>query len=148
MTHVHPFARPSLAGLRLEDAWYAPAHARDPRPQQPAGLARLAQGQDAQGPRHLGGSGQIVRLHEPRRRHAELSAARLVILHVVNVDAKVHYPIPMHLQPAANFLGHKKGDFPVAEKLADTSISLPVHEFITEFQVHKMVDIVKEFFRK
>ena len=31
------------------------------------------------------------------------------------VDAKVHYPIPMHLQPAADYLGHKKGDFPIAE---------------------------------
>ena len=47
-----------------------------------------------------------------------------------NIDTKVHYPIPVHLQKAAKFLKYKKGDFPVAEKLANTSLSLPVHEFI------------------
>ena len=65
-----------------------------------------------------------------------------------NIDAKVHYPIPMHLQPASGFLGHKKGDFPIAEELANTSISLPVHEFINEQQVSMMIDTVKEFFSK
>ena len=33
------------------------------------------------------------------------------------IDAKIHYPIPMHLQPAAKKFGYKKGDFPIAEKL-------------------------------
>ena len=63
-----------------------------------------------------------------------------------NIDAKVHYPIPMHLQPAAEFLGHKKGDFPIAESLAEKSISLPVHEFISEEQVSMMIDKVTKFF--
>ena len=48
------------------------------------------------------------------------------------VDAKIHYPTSMHLQPAAKVYGYKKGDFPISEKLSDTSISLPVHEFITK----------------
>ena len=43
------------------------------------------------------------------------------------VDAKVHYPRPIHLQPAANFLKYKKGDFPKAEQIASTTLSLPVH---------------------
>ena len=38
----------------------------------------------------------------------------------------------MHLQPAAKNYGYKKGDFPIAEMLSATSISLPVHEFITK----------------
>ena len=54
-----------------------------------------------------------------------------------NIDAKIHYPIPMHLQPAASFLGYKKGDFPIAEKLAEESISLPVHEYINDEQIIK-----------
>ena len=47
------------------------------------------------------------------------------------IDAKIHYPTSMHLQPAAKAYGYKKGDFPVAEMLSNTSISLPVHEFIS-----------------
>ena len=42
-----------------------------------------------------------------------------------NIDAKVHYPIPIHLQKAAKSLKYKKGDFPVAERMANTSVSLP-----------------------
>ena len=47
-----------------------------------------------------------------------------------NVDAKVHYPLPIHLQPSAKFLKYKKGDFPVTERIAKETLSLPVHEFI------------------
>jgi len=48
------------------------------------------------------------------------------------IDAKIHYPIPMHLQKAAAHLGYKRGDFPVCEAVCDSVLSLPVHEFITE----------------
>ena len=48
----------------------------------------------------------------------------------LEVDTKVHYPTPIHLQPAAKYLKYKKGDFPIAEKMAKTTLSLPVHEFI------------------
>ena len=54
-----------------------------------------------------------------------------------NIDAKVHYPTPMHLQPAAKYLNYKKGDFPMAEKLAKTTLSLPVHEFINKKAIKK-----------
>ena len=64
-----------------------------------------------------------------------------------NVDAKVHYPIPIHLQPAAKFLKHKSGDFPVAEKLAKTTLSLPVHEFIRKKDVFKMAELINSFYR-
>jgi aminotransferase EvaB len=62
------------------------------------------------------------------------------------VDAKVHYPIPMHLQPAANYLDHKKGDFPIAERIADSTISLPVHEFITRDQQDHVIKLIKDFY--
>jgi dTDP-4-amino-4,6-dideoxygalactose transaminase len=38
----------------------------------------------------------------------------------------------MHLQPAAKKYKYKKGDFPIAEQLSETSISLPVHEFVSK----------------
>ena len=64
-----------------------------------------------------------------------------------NVDAKIHYPVPMHLQPAAKFLKYKKGDFPVAEKLCKTTISLPVHEFIRKKDVDKMAKLINAFYK-
>ena len=64
------------------------------------------------------------------------------------VDAKVHYPIPMHLQPAAKEYGYNKGEFPVAEKLSNNSISLPVHEFITEEQINYITKLIKNFYQK
>ena len=63
------------------------------------------------------------------------------------VDAKIHYPKPMHLQKAAKYLGYSEGDFPVAENLAQISMSLPVHEFITKSQIEYAVDNIKLFYR-
>ena len=63
-----------------------------------------------------------------------------------NVDAKVHYPVPIHLQPAAKYLNYKRGDFPVAEKLARTSLSIPVHEFIKEKDIKYVVKSIDKFY--
>ena len=65
-----------------------------------------------------------------------------------SVDAKVHYPIPIHLQPAAKYLKHKRGDFPLAEKMANTSISLPVHEFIKKNDIKYVVNLINKFYSK
>ena len=62
------------------------------------------------------------------------------------IDAKVHYPIPMHLQPAAKDFGYAEGDFPITEKLCKEVLSLPVHEFITEEQMVFTVQKIKEFY--
>ncbi len=63
-----------------------------------------------------------------------------------NIDAKIHYPTPIHLQPASRFLKHKKGDFPIAEMLAKTTLSLPVHEFITNKDIKKMATLINKFY--
>jgi dTDP-3-amino-2,3,6-trideoxy-4-keto-D-glucose/dTDP-3-amino-3,4,6-trideoxy-alpha-D-glucose/dTDP-2,6-dideoxy-D-kanosamine transaminase len=63
------------------------------------------------------------------------------------VDAKIHYPIPMHLQPASKAYGYKRGDFPVAEAVTGSVLSLPVHEFITPPDREKVVDLIREFYR-
>ena len=65
-----------------------------------------------------------------------------------DIDAKVHYPIPIHLQKAAKFLKYKKGDFPVSEKLAKTSLSLPVHEFVYKKQLNFMISSIRRYFEK
>ena len=55
------------------------------------------------------------------------------------VATAVHYPIPLHLQPAFRHFGHGPGDFPVAERLARDVVSLPMHPFLEESQhsVHR-----------
>ena len=65
-----------------------------------------------------------------------------------SVDAKVHYPKPIHLQQAAKYLKYKKGDFPMAEKMANTSLSLPVHEFIKENDIRYVVNLINKFYSK
>ena len=63
------------------------------------------------------------------------------------VEAKVHYPIPIHLQNAARNLGYKRGDFPVCERQADEVVTLPAHQHITEEQVDYTVSVIREFYR-
>lgn len=62
------------------------------------------------------------------------------------IDAKIHYPVPMHLQPAAKPYGYKKGDLPVTEKICEEVISLPVHEFITNGQIEYVISTIKDFY--
>ena len=63
-----------------------------------------------------------------------------------SIDAKIHYPIPIHLQPAAKYLGYKQGDFPLCEEVCRSVISLPVHEFITEDQRRYVIEKIREFY--
>lgn len=62
------------------------------------------------------------------------------------IEAKVHYPIPIHLQNAARDLGYKRGDFPQCERQADEIITLPAHQHVTEMQVAHMVSTIREFY--
>ncbi|UOQ67901.1 DegT/DnrJ/EryC1/StrS family aminotransferase [Hymenobacter volaticus] len=51
------------------------------------------------------------------------------------IPSVVYYPLPNHLQPAYNYLGYQEGQFPVAERLCRTVLSLPIHPTLTEEQV-------------
>jgi len=46
-------------------------------------------------------------------------------LRTAGISSGIHYPIPLHLQPAYKYKAHTKGDFPVAEKLSEEILSLP-----------------------
>ena len=58
-----------------------------------------------------------------------------------------HYPQPPHLSPAYAALGHRRGAFPVAERLAAELLSLPIFPGISELQVARVADAVHEYFR-
>jgi dTDP-3-amino-2,3,6-trideoxy-4-keto-D-glucose/dTDP-3-amino-3,4,6-trideoxy-alpha-D-glucose/dTDP-2,6-dideoxy-D-kanosamine transaminase len=62
------------------------------------------------------------------------------------IDAKVHYPVPMHLQPAAKYLNYNLGDFPMSEKVSASTLSLPVHEFISRTDLDHIADTIKGFY--
>jgi len=59
-----------------------------------------------------------------------------------NISSVVYYPTPLHLQEAINFLGYKKGDFPVAEETAEKVLSLPMYPELEEAAVQKITDII------
>ena len=62
------------------------------------------------------------------------------------VEAKIHYPIPLHLQKAAAYLGYKEGDFPVCEADCRTIITLPVHQHLTTKQIDYVIEKIKKFY--
>lgn len=62
------------------------------------------------------------------------------------IDAKVHYPTPVHLQPAAKHLGYKPGDFPQVEDDCKRVASLPVHPYLTESEVEWVIESVRSFY--
>ena len=64
------------------------------------------------------------------------------------IDAKIHYPIPLHLQKPALKMGYKSGNFRVAEKQAKNLITLPVHQFLSIKQLKYIVYTIKSFYKK
>ena len=62
------------------------------------------------------------------------------------IEAKIHYPIPLHLQKSAAYLGYKEGDFPVCEADCRTIITLPVHQHLTEEQIDYIIEKIRKFY--
>ncbi len=74
---------------------------------------------------------------------------RLVpFLEARGVETKIHYPIPIHLQKAAEGLGYKRGAFPVCEAQSERILTLPVHEYLVEEDLGYVVEQISEFYRR
>jgi dTDP-4-amino-4,6-dideoxygalactose transaminase len=67
-------------------------------------------------------------------------------LKAIGIKTAIHYPIPIHLQPAAKSLGLKEGDFPVTERQADRILTLPVNQYMTKGDVETVAAEVLAFF--
>jgi dTDP-4-amino-4,6-dideoxygalactose transaminase len=63
------------------------------------------------------------------------------------IGTQIHYPVPIHLQQSAEFLGYRKGDLPVTEKVASEVLSLPMYPELTDAQVDRVTTSVTEFMR-
>jgi len=61
------------------------------------------------------------------------------------IECGIHYPIPLHLQPAYASFGLKEGQFPVSEQLAKEIISIPLYPELTNTQRQYVVDHIKKF---
>jgi len=64
------------------------------------------------------------------------------------IGTQIHYPVPIHMQEAAQFLGYRKGDLPVTEKVAAEVLSLPMYAELTDAQIDRVAARVNEFMRK
>ena len=61
-------------------------------------------------------------------------------LTVADIPSVSYYAVPLHLQPVFEFLGYKVGDFPVAERVANEGISLPMNPYLNEIEIQQVVD--------
>ena len=66
-------------------------------------------------------------------------------LSAAGVHTGIHYPVPVHLQPAYASLGHKEGDFPNAESQARRVLSLPMFAELNEYQIKYVADALADF---
>ena len=64
------------------------------------------------------------------------------------IEAKVHYPEPIYRQEALNFLGHKKGDFPVSDYHTRNIITFPCDQHKTKKELDYVIKTVKRFYNK
>ena len=63
------------------------------------------------------------------------------------IGTQIHYPVPIHLQEAAQFLGYRKGDLPVTERVADEQLSIPIYAEMTDSMVERVASTISEFMR-
>jgi dTDP-4-amino-4,6-dideoxygalactose transaminase len=122
--------------LRHLDAWTEARRAHARRYEQAlegVAVATPAEAPSAEHVYHL----YVIRAAERDRLQAHLAAQ--------GIQTGIHYPIPVHLQPAFRDLGYREGDFPVSEVWARTILSLPMYPELTSAQIDEVADVVAEF---
>jgi dTDP-4-amino-4,6-dideoxygalactose transaminase len=80
----------------------------------------------------------VIRVHERDKLRARLWDE-------FGIGTGIHYPVPIHLQPAYQELGYILGDFPVTEQCADRILSLPMYPELGPSQIEHVVTAIREF---
>ncbi|KYK37948.1 MAG: transcriptional regulator [Theionarchaea archaeon DG-70] len=62
------------------------------------------------------------------------------------IGTAIHYPLPLHLQNAFQYLNYSKGSFPESEKAAEEVLCLPIYQDLTDEEVEYIIDAIKQFF--
>jgi dTDP-4-amino-4,6-dideoxygalactose transaminase len=84
----------------------------------------------------------VYHLYVIRVKNREDLRSRLAL---AGIATQIHYPRPLHLQPAYQSLGYKEGDFPVAEKAAKEILSLPIYPQLGLSQQKRIADKIFEW---
>ncbi|MEO3404317.1 DegT/DnrJ/EryC1/StrS family aminotransferase [Mucilaginibacter sp. CAU 1740] len=63
-----------------------------------------------------------------------------------SIGTGIHYPVAPHLQKAYEHLGYKKGDFPIAEEMAETCLSLPLNPGMTDEEIAYVCKAIQQFY--
>lgn len=61
------------------------------------------------------------------------------------IGSIIHYPIPPHLSEAYEYLGYKKGSFPITEQYADQILSIPMYTGMTADEQSRVIDVINRF---
>jgi dTDP-4-amino-4,6-dideoxygalactose transaminase len=70
----------------------------------------------------------------------------LEYLQAKGVEAKIHYPIPVHLQKASESLGYNEGDLPFTEADAKEIITLPAHQHLHDYEIQYTIEQIRAFY--
>ncbi len=75
------------------------------------------------------------------------SSSRKLIEHLRSkgIDARVYYPVPLHLQKCFKYLNYRKGDFPESEKAAAQTLAIPVYPDLTRQELDCIINSIGEF---
>lgn len=103
--------------------------------------AKLLEGSDISAPVEAQGNRHVWHIFAVRVKDRENLREALLR---EGIETGLHYPVPVHLQPAYADLGHKRGDFPHAEAAADEVLSLPIYPELSERDVAFIVDAVRQ----
>jgi dTDP-4-amino-4,6-dideoxygalactose transaminase len=76
-----------------------------------------------------------------RNRHRD---ALVSALRSASIECGIHYPVPLHLQPAFAHLRYRRGDFPVSEEISDTVLSLPMHPHLSRRALERVVEVIEQ----
>ena len=61
------------------------------------------------------------------------------------IGTNKHYPIPIHMQKCYRNLNYREGDFPIAEEISATELSIPLYYGMTEEEIQYVIDVINEF---
>lgn len=89
-----------------------------------------------------------VKTEAEKSGQVELGTGRTSLEKYLNdagIGTNKHYPVPMHLQECYNDMGFKKGDFPIAEEISATELSIPMYYGMTDEEVQYVIDKISEW---
>jgi dTDP-4-amino-4,6-dideoxygalactose transaminase len=79
----------------------------------------------------------VLRLNTPSKKLIEYLRSR-------DIDSRIYYPVPLHLQRCFRYLGYKRGDFPESEKASEQTLSIPVYPDLTRKEMDYIISAIKE----